>query len=585
MSAELFDAVIVGSGFGGSVMARNLSEAKMKVCVLERGKFYAPGDFGRTPDQLKESLWYPPKGLFGLFNIQSFRDFDAVVSSGVGGGSLIYANVMLRKDPSWFNSDKWPINYEELEKHYERVEAVLRPTPYPSHLSPYNETPKHTALKEAQVATELKFEPIKLAISFGKDPNKPVPGEELADDRNLHNTKRYGCRLCGECYLGCNFGSKNTLDFNFLSMAKRAGAEIRALSEVVSIACKSDGEGYRVEYMSLERQAKGHAATSGLETICRIECKYLILSAGTFGTTKLMLENKSNFPKVSSMLGKSFSGNGDIFTTADACRSKVNGKDEMLNLKPYLGPTITGALKSDSPDRTKRFYIEDWSYPITFIWFLQTMHIGTFLRRWWQLIANYLEIKIGFRINTDIGYDASRLVSDRDSAVYSFPMVGMGMARADGRMTLKRGNLEVDYPRSSSGAFFSNVQEKMRKIARLLRAKSFMELPTWYLDKTITVHPLGGCPMGFDESTGVVDKTGEVFNYPNFFIADGSVIPDSIGPNPSLTIAAVSDLFSETIVNRWNGSAHQKTQMVVAKAGSSAKRISKTSNSNGEEIQ
>jgi cholesterol oxidase len=71
----------------------------------------------------------------------------------------------------------------------------------------------------------------------------------------------------------------------------------------------------------------------------------------------------------------------------------------------------------------------------------------------------------------------------------------------------------------------------------------------------ITVHPLGGVPMGSTSEEGVVDEWGEVFNYPNLIVADGSVMPGPVGANPSLTIAALADRFADRVIEKAGGAA------------------------------
>ena len=215
------DVVVVGSGFGGSVMAYRLASAGLGVCLLERGQAYPPGSFPRSPKGMLENVWVPSRGRYGLFDLWSFRHMDALVSSGLGGGSLIYANVLLRKDERWFvkedlphgGHEYWPVSRADLDPHYDRVEAMLQPRPYPVGVAPYNETPKTRAFHDA--AKEIGLTPFlpPLAVSFaGADgvPRPRVPVAEAAP--NLHGQTRLTCRLCGECDIGCNEGSKNTLD-------------------------------------------------------------------------------------------------------------------------------------------------------------------------------------------------------------------------------------------------------------------------------------------------------------------------------------------------------------------------------------
>ncbi len=166
---EFYDAVIIGSGFGGSVMAYRLAEAGLRVCLLERGKAYAPTSFPRNPYDLGKNFWDPSSGLYGLFDIWSFKRSGALVSSGLGGGSLIYANIHLRKDPKWFKEDRpdggydlWPISYDQLEPHYERVEKMMNVQKYPLNHPPYNQTPKTIAMQEA--ARNIQLGDIQLTI-------------------------------------------------------------------------------------------------------------------------------------------------------------------------------------------------------------------------------------------------------------------------------------------------------------------------------------------------------------------------------------------------------------------------------------
>ena len=178
-----FDAIVVGSGFGGSVMAYRLAEAGQRVCVLERGRAYPPGSFTRSPYRARESFWDPGRGLTGMYHYWSFKGIDALVSAGLGGGSLIYANVFLRKDEKWFVQEDvndggyeyWPVNRADLDPHYDRVESMIGLQRYPFEHEPYSRTPKTLAFKHAMETNGL--EPLIFTVTAF--PFKKAPGPWL----------------------------------------------------------------------------------------------------------------------------------------------------------------------------------------------------------------------------------------------------------------------------------------------------------------------------------------------------------------------------------------------------------------------
>src|SRR5919108_2299248 len=171
-SAHL-EAFVVGSGFGGSVMTQRLAEAGMSVCLLERGRAYPPGSFPRSPWEIARNFWDPSEGLHGLFDVWSFRGLGGIVASGLGGGSLVYSNVVLRKDRSTFVQEDlerggyeyWPLEFADLEPHYERHEQMLAATPYPFERAPYDRTYKTKAMQDAAQKLGLEWFLPKLAVS------------------------------------------------------------------------------------------------------------------------------------------------------------------------------------------------------------------------------------------------------------------------------------------------------------------------------------------------------------------------------------------------------------------------------------
>src|SRR5918994_129794 len=337
MDETHFDAVIIGSGFGGSVMAYRLAEAGLRVCLLERGKAYPPGEFPRSPNRMKRNFWDPSEGLHGMFNLWSFSGLGAVVSSGLGGGSLIYANVLIRKDEKWFVKEDlsdggyeyWPVTRADLDPHYDRVERMLGAQRYPFDRKPYSQTHKTAALRDAAKDLGLDWRLPHLAVTFGNDGEDPVPGEPIKEEHpNLHGRTRYTCRLVGECDIGCNYGSKNTLDYNYLSAAKRLGADIRTRCEGRSFAPRESG-GYVVRFVEHDPADEGRKLDTrdgSVRPERELTCDRLVLSAGTLGSTYLLLRNRGAFPGLSGQLGTRFCGNGDLLTAALKSSKIVDGK-------------------------------------------------------------------------------------------------------------------------------------------------------------------------------------------------------------------------------------------------------------------
>jgi cholesterol oxidase len=560
MNKEHFDAVVIGSGFGGSVMAYRLCKANLSVCVLERGKEYPPGEFPRSPHRMKYNFWDPSEGLHGLYNLWSFEKMGAIVSSGLGGGSLIFANVMIRKDEKWFVEEDpdtgerwhWPVQYHELEPHYIEVEQMLGVQKYPFDRAPYKGTPKTKEFEAAAKRLGLDWRLPNLAVTFANKGDDPVPGEPIREEhRNLHNRTRYTCRLVGECDFGCNFGSKNSLDYNYLSEAKRLGAEIRTLCEVKEFEPLAGRRGYSVHCLQrdLDRDS---------EQRITITADRLILAAGTFGSTYLLmkmknLKNRGVFAGISRQLGTRFSGNGDLLTFALRCRKRdASGNLAPRRIDAEHGPVITSTIRiPDKEDNDggegRGFYLQEAGYPEFISWILQVFDTPGAVRDSWRTIAGrFVRRWLNEELDTDVGAEASRLFGECELSADLLPLLGMGRDTPDGVMKLRGEKLDLDWRLGNSKPYFDAVREKSREIAGSLGADRFVNFPALYF---VTVHPLGGCPMGRNPQEGVVDSYGKVFGYEDLWIADGSVMPGPVGPNPSLTIAALADRFASRIVN------------------------------------
>jgi len=549
-----FDAVIIGSGFGGSVTASRYAEAGLGVCVLERGRSYPPGSFTRSPYRARESFWNPERGLHGMYHYWSFRGIDALISSGLGGGSLIYANVLLRKDERWFvqedlqsgGYEHWPISRADLEPHYDRAEQRLGAQRYPFSHEPYASTPKTLAFKLAAERNGMEWMLPNLAVTFANPGRPPVPGEPIEEEiPNLHGRTRVTCQLCGECDVGCNFGAKNTLDYTYLTTAAHHGAEIRTLCDVRTIEPR-EGGGYAVGYVELGEPGPAAAPAT------RITCDHLVLSAGTLGTTNLLLRNRSRFPRLSNALGTRFCGNGDLLTLAINCAEQVDGQRVPRTIDPGYGPVITSTARMPDAldgEEGRGFYLQDAGFPQHLSWILHVLAAPKTL--WgWRSMAGFLTKNWLLRSpHTDVTAQLADLLAASELSNGVLPLLGMGRDVPDGRMYLRRGRLTIDWNRTSSAAYFERMRTTSRGFAHALGGH-FVDNPIWFLRRVITVHPLGGAPMGRNRSEGVVDSYGNVFGYPGLHIADGSMMPGPVGPNPSLTIAALADRAADHVLER-----------------------------------
>jgi cholesterol oxidase len=551
MSDEDFDVVVVGSGFGGSVCASRLAAENFSVLVLERGQPYPPGSFARTPRQLQDAFWAPRQHKHGLFEYWHFRHLNMVVASGLGGGSLIYANVMIRKEADTFvredlaagGRESWPIDRKDLEPHYDRVEAMLKPQVYPTATEPYASTPKSRAMADAAADFGLTPEHPLLAVLFaptsGGDPvpGAPVPGGDL------YGLPRSTCRLCGECDVGCNYGAKNTLDFTYLSAAKNAGACLRTCCEVRTIEPLHDAnDGYLVRYTQHVDARDGHPAEllDPTEKSARtVRAKRVILAAGAVGSSRLLLANRNALPRLSPALGTRVSANGDAIAIL---------RDAHRRLDPSRGPVITTSITvpaSRSPSG-RGYRIQDGGAPVLADWLWQAVEAPTLPWRMRHVIARRIRGALTGKRETNLSADLAQLFTDRSAAL--MPLLVNGRDVPDGKYTLERDHFDLSWSSDPSEDYYQGVERGFGDIAEALGGK--LRMPPWkWANRSMTIHPLGGCPMADDARFGVVNSWGHVFGHPGLYVADGAAMPGPVGANPSFTIAAFADRVAEGIIH------------------------------------
>ena len=349
MSAA-FDVIVVGSGFGGSVVACRLAQRGVRVLVLERGRWWHPADYPRSARD--PWIWdqRQPERYSGWIDLRWFGRMAVAQGAGVGGGSLIYANVVVDANPSAFASG-WPaeITFDELRPYYERVARMLGAQPLPEGQL----TARFRLTREAaeRAGFGARFRALPLAVTF--DPawhyelQDPFSGKHSKVWVNEHGQTQGTCVHCGNCDIGCQVRAKNTLDLNYLAAAQSKGAEVRPLHLVRSIAPVTGG--YRVFFDRLERGRR----IAGSETAGAV-----VLAAGSLGSTELLLRCRDQYrtlPEISPFLGCNWSSNGDFLTPAVY---------ENRAVSPTQGPTITCAVDFlDGEVGDARFFIEDGGIP------------------------------------------------------------------------------------------------------------------------------------------------------------------------------------------------------------------------------
>ncbi|MEA2818493.1 MAG: cholesterol oxidase [Bradyrhizobium sp.] len=522
-----YDVVVIGSGFGGAVAACRLAHAGRSVLVLERGRRWTPDSYPRGLDDAWVWDQEQPQAHNGWIDLRFMDDMWVAQGAGVGGGSLIYANISINAKPSAFAAG-WPsqINYNVLEPYYHQVKSMLDSSPLPDGQL----TKRFELMRDAanSIGEGARFQKLDLAVTFDDNWSYDLP-----DARDPKHSKpfvnRFGkqqgtCIHCGNCDIGCQVQARNTLDLNYLAAAETDGATIQTLSLVTHISPAEDG--WRVHYDRLEGNVRKSAD---------VVARTVVLGAGSLGSTEILLRSRDEYrtlPHLSAFLGHGWSSNGDFLTPAFYENRKVS---------PTIGPTITCAIDFlDGSQKGERFFVEDGGFPNV---------IGNYVDAKMKRVGRFSpRAKFLRHLRADLHGD--------DPLANMMPWFGQGVDAANGRMYLGRHwyapwrrKLALDWDATRSEDAVNGLIDMHKKLSAATGGR-VMVPPTWtILRNLVTPHPLGGCGMAASPSNGVVDHAGRVFGYPGLFVLDGAIVPRALGLNPSKTIAALAERAVALMIN------------------------------------
>ncbi len=519
MAMADFDVVVVGSGFGGAVAACRLAQAGQRVLVLERGRRWDETSYPSVTGRDWIFDADEPEDQNGWMDIRWFKDMTVVQGAGVGGGSLIYANVSVPPPPETFTRG-WPAGMDaaELEPFVDRVGRMLEVSEIPAP----QRTDRWAFVERGARALghRARFGSLPLAVQFdaGYDPSRlddPHDDRHARMRRNPFGVEQRTCIHLGECDMGCRVKAKNTLDLNYLALAAEKEAEIRPLHLVRRV--EPSGTGWLVHYDDIADGARRPGS---------LRAERVVLAAGSIGSTEIML--RSRLPGVSPRLGHGWSANGDFLTPA------LSERDP----RPTVGPTISACIDhTDGREYGEHIFIQDGGLPNLVRTAVSSWH-GRLPRRWRRRTQPFVD-----------------RVADSEPLNCVMPWFAQGIDASDGRLHLRRRffgllgrrRLALDWDIAHSESTIEAIVKAHKELAEATGGTPVVS-PTWTLLRDlVTPHPLGGCNMADDPARGVVDHAGRVFGHPGLCVADGAIVPRAIGRNPSRTIAALA----ERAVEHW----------------------------------
>ncbi len=507
----VYDYIVIGSGFGGSVASLRLVEKGYKVLTLEQGKRYNPSDFPKTNWNLPKYLWVPSLRFFGFQKLSFYTTASILSGTGVGGGSLVYANTLYIPKDDFFRNSSWTRfgNWKNiLEPFYTKASFMLGRKKY-ARLNV--EDLALEAISKEMNAHET-FETVYVGVNLDGDE------EECDPYFGGMGPIRKGCTECGGCMVGCRENAKNTLDRNYLWFAEKLGLEIIPETKAIKISFKDDL--YHVETKRITSFFRKKRSV--------FKAKGLVIASGTLGTLELLLKQKFKYrtlPALSDLLGHELRTNAETLSAVSGAREKLNN-----------GIAITSVFNPDHETHVEIVKYPDNSNAMKWFFGLSAEGAGSNIGRIWKLFRNTISHPLQF-LKTVFNFKwSSRLV------------IFLTMQTIDNamRMVWKKGIFGGKMKIDNSGqkkvpAYIPIGQEVMERYAKKVNGVAQNILLEVFFNRPTTAHILGGCPMSETGETGVVDKNLKVHGYPNMYITDGSVVQGNIGVNPALTITALSE--------------------------------------------
>ncbi len=515
------DYLVVGSGFGGSVSALRLAEKGYRVIVLEQGRRVGPDDFAAADRSMKKLFWMPALGWRGYFTQHVFRHVAIVGGVGVGGGSLVYAAVLLKPKAAFFTDPAWSrfgIDWQrELEPHYETAVRMLGRAPNPW----FDEQDRHLRTAAEALGAGETFGRVVNGIYFGG--NGVSAGETVADPYfEGKGPARMACTGCGTCLTGCRYGSKNSLDKNYLYLAERLGATIVPESKAVALHRLPEG-GYAVEVAHPWKRAP----------LRRYRARHVVLSAGVVGTLGLLLrcrDELGSLPALSPRLGQVVRTNSEAIVG-------------------ILGPDGHGDLSQGGPAITTDFYPNERThitqnrfppgYSFMKAYFGPMIDdrrplrravrtLGVMLLAPWRTLSSVLARRWNERMTV------LTVMQNNDSAL----TFGWGRGPFTG---FRKGLVSAQASEKRAPTYLPEANAAARAYAEATGGTPLNVLTESVFGLSTTAHILGGCVMGRDSSEGVIGPNHEVHGCPGLYVVDGAAISANVGVNPSLTITALAE--------------------------------------------